>query len=179
MRIALWEELAALRKKAYLFCVIWTSYSESELLILNASHRPRPPIEAFQVSSERITPVSSARNIGVVFDQEMTLAEHVTTICKTCFLHLMNIAKIRDSLSQKDTEILVHAFIYSKLDICISLLYIWPSSISDWSSTSCPELCCTPRNSFQETWSYHANSETITLASRVQPYQIQDASVNL
>ena len=53
---------------------------KTELLILNASHRPRPPIEAIQVSSERIMLVSSARNIGVVFDQKMTLVEHVTTI---------------------------------------------------------------------------------------------------
>ena len=68
-------------------------------------------------------PVSSTRNIGVVFDQEMTLVEHVITIWKTCFLHLRNIAKIRDSLSQKDTEILVHAFISSKLDSRNSLLY--------------------------------------------------------
>ena len=61
---------------------------KTELLILNASHRPRLPIEAIQVSSERIMPVSSARNLGVVFDQEMTLVEHVTTICKTCFFIL-------------------------------------------------------------------------------------------
>ena len=75
-------------------------------------------------------PVSSARNIGVVFDQEMTLVEHVITICKTCFLHLRNIAKIRDSLSQKDTE-LVHAFISSKLDSRNSLLYGLPQSLID------------------------------------------------
>ena len=76
-------------------------------------------------------PVSSARNIGVVFDQEMTLVEHVTTIYKTCFLHLRNIAKIRDSPSQKDTEIVVHAFISSKLGSCYSLLYDPPQSLID------------------------------------------------
>ena len=76
-------------------------------------------------------PVSSARNIGAVFDQEMTLVEHVITICKTCFLHLRNIAKIRDSLSQKDTEILVHVFISSKLDSRNSLLYGLPQSLID------------------------------------------------
>ena len=69
--------------------------------------------------------------IGVVFDREMTLVEHVTTICKTCFLQLSNIAKIRDSLSQKDTEILVHEFISSKLDSCNSLLYGLPQSLID------------------------------------------------
>ena len=61
----------------------------------------------------------------------MTLVEHVTTICKTCFLQLSNIAKIRDSLSQKDTEILVHEFISSKLDSCNSLLYGLPQSLID------------------------------------------------
>ena len=69
--------------------------------------------------------------IGVVFDREMTLVEHVTTICKICFLQLRNIAKIRDSLSQKDTEILVHEFISSKLDSCNSLLYGLPQSLID------------------------------------------------
>ena len=76
-------------------------------------------------------PVSSARNIGAVFDQEMTLVEHVITICTICFLHLRNIAKIRDSLSQKDTEILVHAFISSKLDSRNSLLYGLLQSLID------------------------------------------------
>ena len=73
---------------------------KTELLILNASHRPRPPIEAIQVSSEQIIPVSSARNLGVIFDQEMSLVENVTTICKTCFFHLRNIAK-RDCLTKR------------------------------------------------------------------------------
>ena len=64
---------------------------KNRAIVLNASHRPRLPIEAIHVSSGRIMPVSSARNIGVVFDQEMTLVELVTTLCKTCFLHLRNI----------------------------------------------------------------------------------------
>ena len=60
----------------------------------------------------------------------MTLVEHVITICKTCFLHLRNIAKI-ETVSQKDTEILVHAFISSKLDSRNSLLYGLPQSLID------------------------------------------------
>ena len=76
-------------------------------------------------------PVSSAKNIGVVFDQEMTLVEHVTAICKTGFFHLRNKAKLRDNLSQKDTEIFVYAFISSKLNSCSSLLYGLPQSLID------------------------------------------------
>ena len=76
-------------------------------------------------------PVSSAKNIGVVFDQEMTLVEHVTAICKTGFLYLRNKAKLRDNLSQKDTEIFVYAFISSKWNSCNSLLYGLPQSLID------------------------------------------------
>ena len=55
-------------------------------------------------------------NIGVIFNEHMSLDKHVTNICKACFFHLRNISKIRDCLSQADTEKLVkvHAFITSK-----------------------------------------------------------------
>ena len=84
---------------------------KTELLILSARHRPPPSIEYIDVSGERIKPTSSARNIGVIFDEHMSLEKHVTNICKACFFHLRNISKIRDCLSQADTEKLVHAFI--------------------------------------------------------------------
>ena len=61
----------------------------------------------------------------------MTLLEHVTIICKACFLQLRNIAKIRNSPPPKDTEVLVHGFISSKLDSCNSLLYGLPQSLID------------------------------------------------
>ena len=88
-------------------------------------------IDVIQVSSERIIPARSARKIGVILDQEMSLDEHVTNMCKTCFFHLRNKARIRDSLAQKDNEILVHAFITSKLDSCNSLLYGLPQFLND------------------------------------------------
>ena len=103
----------------------------------------------------------------------MTLVEHVTTICKTCFLHLRNIAKIRDSLSQKDTEILLHAFISSKLDSCNSLLYGLPQSLID--RLQAVQNCAARL----VTRSRKHDSQTVTLASHVQPCQIQDTSVNI
>ena len=47
-------------------------------------------------------------------------------ICVSCHYHLRNIAKIRRYLSEETSEILVHAFISSKLDSCNSLLHALP-----------------------------------------------------
>ena len=58
---------------------------KTDLLILSARHRPPPSIEYVDVSGERIEPSPSARNIRVIFDEHMSLAKHVTNICRTCF----------------------------------------------------------------------------------------------
>ena len=57
------------------------------------------------------------------------MAPHINSTCKGAFHHLRNIAIIRKYLSVKTTEILVHAFVTSKLDFCNSLLYGVPKSL--------------------------------------------------
>ena len=101
---------------------------KTEMLILSSRHRPPPLIEYVDVSGE---PSPSARNIGVIFDEQMSLDKHVTSTCKASFFHLGNISKIRDCLSLADTEKLVHAFITSKLDNTNSLLYGLPKFMID------------------------------------------------
>ena len=104
---------------------------KTELLILSARHRPPPLIDHVDVSGEQIEPSTSARNIGVIFDEHMSLEKHVTSTCKACFFHLRNISRIRVCLSLADTEKLVHAFITSKPDNANSLLYGLPKFLID------------------------------------------------
>ena len=51
---------------------------------------------------------------------------HISSICKSASYHLRIISRIRKFLSTKTTEILVHAFVSSKLDHSNSLLYNVP-----------------------------------------------------
>ena len=88
-----------------------------------------PSLEFIQVGDEKIQPKSSARNLGVIIDQCLDLTDHVKKICVSCHYHLRNIAKIRRYLSEETAEILVHAFISSKLDNCNSLLYGFPKHL--------------------------------------------------
>ena len=69
----------------------------------------------------------NARNIGVIFDNHFHFNAHIASTCKSSFCHLRNISYIRKCLSSNSTEILVHAFVSSRLDHCNSLLYGLPN----------------------------------------------------
>ena len=96
------------------------------LLIINARHRPTPPISSISICDETINPSINARNIGVYFDSTMSMETQVGETCKSAFLHLRNIWRIRKYLSVRSAEILVHAFITSRLDSCNALFYGLP-----------------------------------------------------
>ena len=61
----------------------------------------------------------------------MDLEQHINHICKVAFCHIRNLSRIRNCLSLKDTETLVHAFITTKLDNCNSLLAELPQTLID------------------------------------------------
>ena len=56
-------------------------------------------------------------------DNCFCMEQHVKKICSEANYHLRNISKICKNLTQDSAQILIHAFISSKLDYCNSLLY--------------------------------------------------------
>ncbi|PFX21242.1 hypothetical protein AWC38_SpisGene14279 [Stylophora pistillata] len=89
---------------------------KTELLVLTARHCPQPPLDSSKIGADIIKASKSAKNIGVWLDGVLSMDEQINNICKTAFFHLRNIAKIRKFLSHRQCEILIHAFISSKLD---------------------------------------------------------------
>ena len=59
----------------------------------------------------------------------MLMLPHVNNVCKSAFYHLRTISHIRKYLSTPTTEILIHAFVTSKLYHCNSLLYDVPKNV--------------------------------------------------
>ncbi len=55
-------------------------------------------------------------------DSDLNLRSHIKTITKSAYYHLKNISRIRGLMSQQDLEKLIHAFIFSRLDYCNSVL---------------------------------------------------------
>ena len=105
--------------------------NKTELLIIKSRNDLSPVIENIEASNSTIQPTTSAHNIGVTFDEYMSMNKHITNICKSCFFHLRKIVRIKDYLSTSDIQTLVHAFITSKLDNCNSLLYGLPKLLID------------------------------------------------
>uniref|UniRef100_A0A3P9KR35 Reverse transcriptase domain-containing protein n=1 Tax=Oryzias latipes TaxID=8090 RepID=A0A3P9KR35_ORYLA len=63
----------------------------------------------------------SLRNLGVIFDKDMSLEQHSKQLIRNCFFQLRNISKLRKMVSYEDLELLIHAFVSTRLDYCNSL----------------------------------------------------------
>ena len=100
---------------------------KTELLVISAKHLPRPIFQELSVVNETIRSSLNARNIGAIFDNHFNFNVHIASICKSSFYHLRNISYIRKYQSSNTTEILVHAFVSSKLVHCNSLPYGLPN----------------------------------------------------
>ena len=96
---------------------------KTELLVISVENLLRTILQELSVVNETIRSSQNARNIGVIFDNHCHFNAHIASICKSSFYHLRNISCIRKYVSSNTTEILVHAFVSSKLDHCNSLLY--------------------------------------------------------
>ena len=103
--------------------------SKTELLYFYSKHSPQKTFNPLRFGPDLIHPSPSTRNIGVIFDNTMSMSPHINSICKNAFYHLRNIARIRKFLSVKTTETLIHAFVTTKIDHCNSLLYGLPKNL--------------------------------------------------
>ena len=70
-----------------------------------------------------ITRSPCIKNLGVVFDQAMTMTNHVKSIITSVNFHLRNIYRIRRFITSDSCQHLTRSLILSRLDYANSLLY--------------------------------------------------------
>eukprot|EP00116_Pleurobrachia_bachei_P002190 sb/3462452/ len=106
--------------------------SKTELLFISSKtdKSPNPighgetlTLRGFNESSRvEISPSTQARNLGVMFDERLTMKSHVSKVVKDCNLSLINLRRIGDKLSKKHKIQLVHSLVHSRMDFCNGLL---------------------------------------------------------
>ena len=103
---------------------LWLNVEKTEFLLVGSRQQlAKVSINGIKVCEADVAPVSSARNLGAWLDSHLDMSTHISKTCGSAFYYLYNIRHIRKFLSRENTEQLVHAFITSRLDYCISLLY--------------------------------------------------------
>ena len=71
----------------------------------------------------KTNPAKSARNLGVVFDKNVTFHSHISVVCSSCFYHMRNLRRIHHQLDLDSAKFLTTALVSSRLDYCNSLLH--------------------------------------------------------
>ena len=78
-------------------------------------------------SNTTITPVTSARSLGILFDNHLSFDNQITALSKACFYHIRDLRRIRDTLDFSTSCTIATSLVHSKLDYCNSLYYNLPA----------------------------------------------------
>ena len=75
-----------------------------------------------EINGNDINSSSKIKNLGVMFDEDLSMSSQVSNICQKTYFQLRKIASIRKFLTESATTTLVTTLILSNLDYCNSLL---------------------------------------------------------
>ena len=67
--------------------------------------------------------VHSAKNLGIILDQELSFQVHIQKVVKSCFHIIRNLSRIKDFLTYEQLRTAVSGYILSKLDYCNALYF--------------------------------------------------------
>ena len=78
---------------------------------------------SIRVGDSLISSSSKVRDLGVIFDDCLSLDAHISTICRSTHFHIRNIGRIRNLLTFNATAQLIHTLITTRLDFCNGIIY--------------------------------------------------------
>ena len=66
-------------------------------------------------------PAVVVKNLGVWFDANFSFADHIRNICKTCFIQICDLRRVRKHLTDEAAILAANALVTSHLDYCNSV----------------------------------------------------------
>ena len=75
---------------------------------------------SISVGDSQISSSPKVRDLGVIFDNCLSLDAHISNICRSTHFHLRNIGRIRTLLTFQATAQLIHALIFVTVSLLIS-----------------------------------------------------------
>jgi hypothetical protein len=96
------------------------------LIIASRQNQKHVAVDQITLDNTVIHRTHKAKNLGVTFDSEMNMQNHIREIRRKCFCDIKWLWSVRKFMSENSIKTLVHALIISRLDYCNSLLYGLP-----------------------------------------------------
>ena len=103
--------------------------SKTEYLLIGTPQQ-RSKITSSDITFQNTTlsPTDSARNLGFIFDSDLSHEKQIASVCRTSFHHIRQLRQIRSSLDSSSAIVLANSLVSSRLDYCNSLYYGLPDS---------------------------------------------------
>ena len=93
------------------------------LIIAPPSIRNEIVMKGTFINDKCIRFVTSAKNLGVILDEELSFEKHITHVVKGCFCTIRSLTKIKAYLTYEQLRTIICACIFSRIDYCNSLYY--------------------------------------------------------
>ena len=103
--------------------------SKTEVMLCSNSwsNKDLPDQITMNVNGHSVTSSKVIKNLGVRFDEDLSMTSQISFLCKSIGLQLRKIGSVRKFLTKQVTTKLVTSLVLSRLDYCNSLLVGIPS----------------------------------------------------
>jgi hypothetical protein len=98
------------------------------LLIGTVQQRAKIYSALLSFSGSLLSPSDSARNLGVIFDSNLSLSKQISSVCQRSYHSIRLLRQIRSSLDLKTAILVANSLTSSNLDYCNSLYHSLPNS---------------------------------------------------
>ena len=100
---------------------------KAELIVFTSKYKPDVYNDLSITIGDTVVDCSSqVKDLGVIFDRELSLRQHVSYTSNSCRFHLRKISRIRKYIPQDTSVVLVKSLVMSRLDYSNGLFYGLP-----------------------------------------------------
>ena len=93
------------------------------LVVMPPSQSRKILIHGTFINGNCVRFVPSAKNLGVILDDELTFKHQIQKVMKSCFLTIRKLSRIKNFLTYEQLRTVVYACVLTKLDYCNSLYF--------------------------------------------------------
>ena len=112
------------------------------------------------IGLKALSPLSAVRNHGVTIDSQQTMADHVSAVCRACYIQLRQLRAIHSHqrLSRHSST----PSSVAALTTVIRYPVIWHRRLSTSAAAVCAERCCEAGHWFMDNGAHHADPALVT-----------------